>query len=95
MCIRDRFWPTVIVALVDPSIVCIIEPCFPIRRGILVGEILTNSPESIFHKLWSAIEIKGSRCLSEFAIFANIISPLPSLSSISLLVGYEPLPNTS
>ena len=28
-------------------------------------------------------------------IFANIISPLLSLSSISLLVGYEPLPNTS
>jgi len=58
------------VALVDASMVCIIDPRFPIRRGILVGEILTNSPESIFPKLWSAIEIKGSRCLSEFAIFA-------------------------
>jgi len=69
------FWPTVIVALVDPSIVCIIEPFFSVRRGILAGDILTNSPESIFPRFSPAIVIKGSLEFT-FAILAKIISPV-------------------
>ena len=61
------------VALVDSSMLCIIDLCFPRRRGILAGEILTNSPESIFPRFSPIIVSKGS-LEPTFAILAKITS---------------------
>ena len=81
------FWPTVMVALVAASMVCIIEPCFPMRRGIFVGEILTSSPESIFPKFSPLIVINGSLPGFTLTILPTIRSPVFSFEESSSLEG--------
>jgi len=62
------------------------EPFFSVRRGILAGEILTNSPESIFPRFSPVIVIKGSLEFT-FAILAKIISPVFNFKERSSLDG--------
>ena len=66
------FWPTVIFALVDVSIVCITES---VRYGIVVEDILINSPESIRPKFSPTIVSNGS-LEPMLAILAKTTSPM-------------------
>ena len=82
-------------ACVADSIVWIIVPRFPIRRGTLLGDISTSSPELILPRSLSAIVIMDHDFYQKLAILASTKSPICNLDDSSSLCAEKSLPNTS